>query len=356
MTNYRRNIGGLALLAFLLLATAALAGEAPTTTPATGAAAKDLSAYKSPAGPYEVASADALWHDRARDRNVPVRIFAPKPGAKDPQGQAVQGPLPAVVFSPGLGGSRTVYGYFAKSLAACGYVVVVVTHKGTDTDYFLKNGFPALWRTLGDESAWSDRAADISFVIDRMTAKDQDQELLKDRVDARRIGVAGHSYGAYTSLAIAGQTSTTKDGKDRSYADKRVKAVITMCPQSPPLFGLSERSWGKIAIPVMIMTGTNDLGMKLRSPQKTVCYKGMPAGDKYFFLLQGAGHMDFATNRKLFSTDDKEGGDMSFHGLICQGGCAFFDAYLCGDKKARAWLKGADIAKANPGKVTLEAK
>ena len=189
-----------------------------------------------------------------------------------------------------------------------------------------------------------------------MTAKDQDQELLKGRVDAQRIGVAGHSYGAFTSLAIAGQTSKTKDGKDHSYADKRVKAVITMCPQSPPLFGLSEHSWEKIAIPVMIMTGTNDLGMKFRSPQKTVCYKGMPEGEKYFFLLQGAGHMDFATNRKLFSTDDTEDSDMSFHGLICQGACAFFDAYLRGDKKSLAWLKGADIVKSNPDKVTLESK
>ncbi len=348
-----RKYGAVAVPLVFLITTFAMAGEAPTTTPTT---AKGAAPYTSPAGPYEVASVDATWRDGARHRDVPVRIFAPKGGAKYPRGQAVAGPLPAVVFSPGLGGSRAVYGYFAKSLAAGGYVVVVVTHKGTDTDFFLKNGGKALWHTLEEETAWADRAADISFVIDRMIAKDQEQELLKGRVDAERIGVAGHSYGAFTSLAIAGQTSDTQAVKDRSYADKRVKAVITMCPQFPPLFGLSARSWDKIAIPVMIMTGTNDIGMKLRSPQKTVCFKGMPEGDKYFFLLHGAGHMDFATNRKLFSTDDTEDKDMSFHGLICQGACAFFDAYLRGDKKALAWLKGADIAKANSGKVTLESK
>jgi hypothetical protein len=38
------------------------------------------------------------------------------------------------------------------------------------------------------------------------------------------------------------------------------------------------------------------------------------------------------------------------------GMCPFFDAYLRGHKKAYAWLKGADIAKATPGKVTLESK
>jgi predicted dienelactone hydrolase len=333
-------------------AQATKSASAPATGAATRSAADNGFEYKSAPGPFEIATADAAWHDKARDRDVPVRIFSPKAAPKGaapsvaPTAGATTRPttqesaaaaLPLVVFSPGLGGSREVYGYFAKHLAGYGYIVVVVTHKGTDTEYFLTNGFKALWQTLGQDAVWADRAADISFVIDRLLAKDQDQELIKGRVDAQRIGVAGHSYGAFTSLAIAGQVSTAKDGKAHAYADARVKAVITMCPQWLPAFGVDERSWDKIAIPAMIMTGTRDPGMMGKSPQRSEIFAGMPKGDKYFMLMEGAGHMAFATNGKLFSKDETE--DPShFHDWIRQCGVAFFDAYLLGDKKAQAWL------------------
>jgi predicted dienelactone hydrolase len=332
--------------------------SAPGAGAATTAAGDKEFEYKSKPGPFDVATADVTWHDKARDRDVPVRIFSPKDAPKAPTTQqSAGGALPTVVFSPGLGGSREVYGYFAKHLAGYGYIVVVVTHKGTDTEYFLTNGPMALWHTLGEEAAWAQRAADISFVIDRLLAKDQDQPLIKGRVDAQRIGVAGHSYGAFTSLAIAGQVSTTKGGKANSYADARVKAVITMCPQWKPIFGVNDRSWDKIAIPTMIMTGTKDPGMSklCNCAQRTEIFAGMPKGDKYFMLIADVGHMAFATNGKLFSKDDTED-ESTAHDWIRQCGVAFFDAYLRGDKKAQAWLKDAAIAKASDGKATLEAK
>jgi predicted dienelactone hydrolase len=192
-------------------------------------------------------------------------------------------------------------------------------------------------------------------VIDLALDKAQDEPLLKGRVNSDQIGVAGHSYGALTSLAIAGQISTNKQGQTHSYADPRVKACITMCPQWIKAFGLDEHSWDKIEIPTMIMTGTRDPGMLGKAPQQNEIFPGMPKGEKYFLLLSGAGHMNFATNGKLFSKDDTED-PSSFHDWIDQCGVAFFDAYLRNDAKAKAWLKDGKIAKASGGHASIQAR
>ena len=63
------------------------------------AAADDL--YKPDRDPREVAKVDADWKDASRNREVPVRIYAPK-AATDGTPEK----LPLIVFSHGLGGSR----------------------------------------------------------------------------------------------------------------------------------------------------------------------------------------------------------------------------------------------------------
>ncbi|HEX4350279.1 MAG TPA: hypothetical protein VH251_07820, partial [Verrucomicrobiae bacterium] len=42
------------------------------------------------------------WHDDARARDLPVKIFIPK---------VISAPCPVILFSPGLGSSRENYAY-----------------------------------------------------------------------------------------------------------------------------------------------------------------------------------------------------------------------------------------------------
>ena len=47
----------------------------------------------------------ADWHDVARNRDVPAKIYFPTEGA---------GPFPVIIFSHGLGGTREGYEYLAR--------------------------------------------------------------------------------------------------------------------------------------------------------------------------------------------------------------------------------------------------
>lgn len=79
-----------------------------------------------------------------------------------------EGPFPVVVFSRGLGGSRDGYRYLGLCWASYGYVSVHVQH----------------------------------------------------------IGVAGHSFGAWTTLAIAGEVFILPGGREMTLADPRVKGPL----------------------------------------------------------------------------------------------------------------------------------
>ncbi|HCO25889.1 MAG TPA: dienelactone hydrolase, partial [Gimesia maris] len=65
---------------------------------------------------------DITMRDKNRDRDIPLRIYLPA------QKQAA----PVVLFSHGLGGSRTGCQYLGEHWSARGYVVVYMQHAGSD--------------------------------------------------------------------------------------------------------------------------------------------------------------------------------------------------------------------------------
>ena len=322
------------------LAMAALPASAPASAPA----------FVAPAGPHAVIQTDAAWRDKARGRSVPVRIYAPDPNT-------ARGLLPAVVISHGLGGSRVGYEYLARHLAGHGYVCVVPTHMGSDTSILLGGGWSAMLASLGDANNLVSRPGDISFVIDRMFDANA-PAILKGRVDPNRVGVAGHSFGAYTALAVAGQTIRL-DGNERSFRDGRVKAALAMSPQGPGRMGLTQKSWDAVRIPVMIMTGSKDYslggGFDVRS--RRYAFDHMPPNDKHLLWIEDASHLAFSDNARdpmdlsRFVTRDPR-----HHPWILATATAFFDAYLKGDAKAGEWLAKTEIKRVSEGQVKLERK
>ena len=78
------------------------------------------------------------------------------------------------------------------------------------------------------------------------------------RLDLGRIGVAGHSFGAHTALAVAGMLLVGPDGRELSLADSRVKAAIIMSPPAPRRPGLAGAIYAPIHIPCLHLTGTRD--------------------------------------------------------------------------------------------------
>ena len=170
--------------------------------------------------------------DSSRERTLPVEFWYPAtdahagqdldpaqqdrytamPGAPEAAQAAVRGAaqrpgrFPLVVFSHGYGGERRQTTHFCTHLASHGYAVASVDHVGnTMADTFLAamvgqgvGEMPDPMETIA--RFVEDRPLDASFVIDRVLAGDGPVE-----VDGQRIGITGHSFGGWTSLATAGR-------------------------------------------------------------------------------------------------------------------------------------------------------
>ena len=187
------------------------------------------------------------WTDTVRGRNVPARLYLPATSHSP-------GSLPLVLFSHGIGGSREGYGYFGRYLAAHGYASLHVQHVGSDRQVWFGNPFSMVSRLSGaaQESEALNRAQDVRFALDRIL-----EPGASPLIDARRVVVAGHSYGANTAMLVAGARvdSLSRSG---SLKDPRISAAILI--SAPPFYGMGDpkKILSGIDIPTLHITATAD--------------------------------------------------------------------------------------------------
>ena len=146
-----------------------------------------------------VVTVDLTLHDAARNKDVEVRVIHPT------EGQA----LPAIVFSHGAGGSREGCSALAEVWASHGYVVVCPTHADSLQARHRRGERPRPGQPMprpleGDAQAIQERVRDVRFVIDQLANLPKQVSALAGRIDAARVGVAGHSLGALTAMLLAG--------------------------------------------------------------------------------------------------------------------------------------------------------
>jgi predicted dienelactone hydrolase len=333
----------------LFLISIALLGDAH---PMAAMAANDLKDYGASVltvGPYPVAHAASVWRDSVRGRDVPVRIDAPAPAEG-------KGRFPGVVFSPGAGESRDSYAYLGRYLASHGYVVVTVNHAGSDSAAYKAQG----WRMLADPTVALARPRDLVFALDRLTAVDVDEQLLRDRVDPTRIAVAGHSLGSTTALALAGLVWHTPEPTDLT--DRRVRAVIAMSPQLEGTgartgrLGLSETSWDPVRVPSLVVLGSRDVGLvgaaRTDPSARRSVFKRIGATEKYQIEVQGAEHHAFTETEPFYRAAPR---DARHHGWIGAACTAFLDATLKQSAPAREWLRTKVLQTLTGGMVLQDA-
>ena len=169
---------------------------AVVAVPLALAAKEPAISYNGKPGPYGVETASYDWRDKTRESEVPVKIYYPRTGA---------GRFPVIIFSHGLGGSREGYEYLGRHWASYGYVSVHLQHKGSDTEVW--KGQATRWRRCAERAdrPTLNRPKDVSFAIDQMEKLNSDKGRSHGRLDLERVGVAGHSFGAYTTLAVIGE-------------------------------------------------------------------------------------------------------------------------------------------------------
>lgn len=163
------------------------------------------------------------WQDRARQREVPAKLYLPAASGS--------GPVPLVVFSHGIGGSREGYTYLGKYWAANGVASLHLQHTGSDRNLWAGNPLTLVSRLqdAARESEAVDRALDLRFALDAVLSGG-----LAHRIDARRIAAAGHSYGANTTLLAAG-AQVVRDGRAMDFTDARIRAAVVI--SAPPFYG-----------------------------------------------------------------------------------------------------------------------
>ena len=274
-------------------------------------------------GPCRVREELEVWHDERRQRPIPCRHYLPQGIAR----------TPLILFSHGLGGDRDNGERWLRHWASHGYRGLALQHAGSDAAVMA--GSPmALRRALTAATTPEQslaRLADLGFVLDEVWRR-QATDPAWAGVDLERVGLAGHSYGAVTTQAMAGER--------RAYgppvAEPRLRAFLGLSPSARGEEAPLNARFAGIRRPFFCITGTRDDGIGLHdisAADRTVPYRHMPGGDKFLLVLDGAAHMPLAGNPG------------SRHVLppravtaIQGASLAFWEATLGGRQAARTWL------------------
>jgi dienelactone hydrolase len=260
----------------------------------------------------------AILHDGTRNKDLEVSIEYPTRGAA---------PFPVIIFSPGYGGSSHGYEGLISYWTSYGYVCIRPAHAdagalGDSMRELLAmsrddranrnpsrrdrarveaeaNARPrtnlaeAIW-DKEREPQWRDRVRDVTLILDSLNDLEKSYPELAGKMDHARIGVGGHSYGAFTAMLTGG--AKTFSNPPLAPGDGRVKAIVAMSPQGIAANrGLTADSWKDLRVPTMFMTGTRDYGAnESEGPDwRRTAYENAAAGDKFFVLIRGANHMTF---------------------------------------------------------------
>jgi dienelactone hydrolase len=221
----------------------------------------------------------------SRGEDLHVRVSAPETGKG----------LPVVVFSHGNGWSLDGYAPLADYWAAHGFVVIQPTHLDSRTlglDHSDPR-FPQIWRI---------RVADLVRCLDQLPLLEAAVPGLAGRVDADRIAVAGHSWGATTASSLLGARVLDDEGRPgEDMADERVKAGVLfavagtggrdLTPFAAEHLPFMNPTFEEMTKPALVVAGDHDQTMlSVRGPDWwTDAYSLSPA-PKSLLTVYGAEH------------------------------------------------------------------
>ncbi|GBF58474.1 hypothetical protein PbB2_02159 [Candidatus Phycosocius bacilliformis] len=282
--------------------------------------------------------------DPSRPRNFLVRAYVPtRPGQ-----------YPTIIFSHGFGADMAAFEQTSRDWAARGYVVIHPTHadslrysdpaappggkaallgslaasrqQRSPRARSAANGNSALVEHLENPFYLASRIADIAFLINCLDAGRGIDRAVHDRVKRGSYGMAGHSYGAYTTQVLAGARLKTAERNPSPQLTSRFAAFMAISGQGSGRLDLTEQSFATIKQPFFAITGTQDTGADGETPEWRLepYYKSAP-GMKFAGIVQGFTHMSF-------DADDENGAALR----VMQ--TDFWDSFLKGDRQANNQL------------------
>lgn len=301
--------------------------------------------YK-PAENYTMATLDGYnVQDTAHARTIPIFIRYPA---------NTTGPLPMVLWSHGGGADPNgKYGNvdWGTTLARAGYIVIHMSHLGRTqaeriaqcTEFGVPD--PQQCSNLFG-SLEVDRPRDANAVLADLNGIENAFPQIMGRIDRNRIAVCGHSFGAYTTMTLAGgRVEITPQFNDLSFANPLPKVFMALSPQGPGRFGWKEDSWREVYRPVLTMTGLADSVLGEDAPSRVIPFERMPPGKKYRLYINDpdATHNTFNLNNNARP---------EFGQWIASYGLAFLDANLKSNTTAQSFLISNRLGLYGSRKVT----
>ncbi len=340
-----RLIGWLCVLCVSLLAPNYLESNEPTA-----ALTSDAEAGRHPVDLLEFPDVK----DASRNgRRVPIKLHVPS-GA---------GPFPLVVVSHGGGGHWDANFAQAHHLATHGFLVMCLEHVGSNTEV-MKRSFRLgknLREMTRDAKEVLGRPQDVSLAIDQAEGWSRAHEKLRGRIDLERVGILGHSFGAYTTLVVCGMrpaldwlTPVVPPGKGLGpdLSDPRVDCGVALSPQGPGEPFFIDASFATLTRPLLGISGSKDRQQMAEPENRRRGFELWPPGDKYFLWLTKADHMAFSdstgSSHRMMPSSSRHDAQP----LVRAATVRFFRAYLQRDVVARRQLSVKSLQPFCQGEVT----
>ena len=285
--------------------------------------------------------------DGSRNRNVPIKVHLPvaKTGSER---------LPVVLVSHGAGGSWDANYAQARHLATHGYVVLALEHVGSNTQALLDSGLDhdlAIYLMTRSADEVLGRPKDVSFAIDKAVQWNSSHKKLKGRMNLDKIGILGHSFGAYTVLASTGMRPALDwlnppqgSGLAPSLRDKRIDCGVALSPQGPGEPFFLENRYGYLKTPTLGITGSKDVQQGALPWNRRRAFELWPAGDKYLAWLNNAEHSAFSdsTGSGLYMPPSESRADAQ--PIVRVATLLFFNVYLKNDANAKRMFNDVGLS------------
>jgi predicted dienelactone hydrolase len=306
--------------------------------------------------PMRASALDLELRDPERDRTLPLRLRLPA------EGGGLGGPVPWVLYSHGLGGTREGGDVWGEAWRRAGFGVLHVQHPGSDFEA-VRGGVRALREAMQPQQLLA-RAQDVRWLLGEVAARAARGETPWRALDPAAVAVAGHSFGAHTTLAVAGQRYMPARAAARAaaptaaptaavdLADPRPRAFVALSPSLPRDEDADPvRSFGAIARPMLLVTGSLDgdpFGRHADGAPRARVYEGLPPGARGLLWLDGADHATFGGNRErplraragpLARQPGALEAEPRHHALVAAATTLWWRAHLLGDREAAAALR-----------------
>lgn len=309
-------------------------------------------------GPYETSLTETRLFDHGRNKPIPTRITYPNG----------EGEFPVIIWIHGAGDTYRSAPDLARHWASHGFIVVQGQHYWTEQPprrVSLVRTIRELRRVSeGGPVTWRDRTQDVSFLIDSLTALAE--ETPEATPDTSRVGVGGHSYGAYTAMLVGGTRLFHPETRQEwGFYDDRPLAYIMLSGPGSDAGGLEPESWMTFQRPALVVGGTADPRGDNRSgiqPEwRLEPFVYGPDRDKYCALIDEAHHLTYigpfwrpggfvgwrsGVRRMTFGKADRERLEW-----VKAMTTLFWSAYLRGDASARGVLQSDAFAQVSGGAV-----